>query len=54
MSIRYKHNMDSDTYELIMDIAKSGTSLKSMIVKKSDIFVNTSRGELEIIVRGTE
>lgn len=54
MAIRYKHNMDSDTYDLIMDIAKSGTSLKTMLVKKSDVFVNTSRGELEIIVRDTK
>ena len=48
--MRYRCNTSNDKFDLLKDIAKSGVELLEMKVKKTDIFVNTSRGESEIFV----
>ena len=50
MMMRYRCNTSNDKFDLLKDIAKSGVELLEMKIKKSDIFVNTSRGESEIFV----
>ena len=50
MMMRYRCNTSNDKFDLLKDIAKSGVELLEMKVKKTDIFVNTSRGESEIFV----
>lgn len=50
MVFRYKFNMTPDKFDLLKDIAKSGTSVLTKTVNKKDIFVNTNRGEHEVFV----
>ena len=52
MVYRYRTNMTDEKFELLKDIAKSGTAVLTRTVNKSDVFVNTSRGEREIFVLG--
>ena len=52
MVYRYRTNMTDEKFDLLKDIAKSGTAVLTRTVNKSDVFVNTSRGEREIFVLG--
>lgn len=50
MAYRYRVNMSDEKFDLLKDIATSGTTVLTRTVNKADIFVNTSRGESEILV----
>lgn len=52
MVYRYRINMTDEKFDLLKDIAKSGTAVLTRTVNKSEVFVNTSRGEHEIFVIG--
>lgn len=52
MVFRYKFNMNDDKFNLLKEIAESGTSVLTRTVNKKDIFVNTNRGENEIFIIG--
>lgn len=49
---RYRTNMTNEKFDLLKDISQAGTTVLTRIVKKSDVFVNSSRGEHEIFVLG--
>lgn len=50
MVYRYKTNMRPEVFSIMEDIGKNGTDILHKYVKKSSVFVLTSRGEKEVFV----
>ncbi len=50
MRIRYMINMNQEKFSRLKDISESGTTVLTKTVNKKDVFVNTSRGEHEILI----